>query len=176
MLGKTPISFSSFLSFFFFIFSFPFHFSFISSMNSFLFFSFSHIFFFSLFSSHILFLFLFCFSCPLFGSSLTELVKEGNFLPLSSCHLSPPQIFFLISLFILFLYCIIHHVANYEPHIQVDYMALAMCHSLWVPSGIPLTMPCVIRHATPRKICNSDYLGIRQNSTWWLDFVRRIQW
>ena len=73
-------------------------------------------------------------------------------------------IIIIIILFFLFLnsfisfYCIINHVTNYEPHIQVHHIALAMCHSLEVPCGI--------RHPTPRKMCNFDCLGIRRNSTW----------
>ena len=73
-------------------------------------------------------------------------------------------IIIIIILFFLFLnsfisfYCIINHVTNYEPHIQVHHIALAMCHSLEVPCGI--------RHPTPRKMCNFDCLGIQRNSTW----------
>ena len=53
-------------------------------------------------------------------------------------------------------------MANCEPHIQVHHMALAMFHSLGVPGGIPLTMPCVIRHPMPRKMCNSDCLEFHE--------------
>ena len=82
----------------------------------------------------------------LFGSILTELVKGGSFLPLSSCQLCGPCFSSIFPYFFIFIYCIIFHVANCEPH-----MALSMCHSLGVPCGIPLTTPCVIRHPTPRK-------------------------
>ena len=55
-------------------------------------------------------------------------------------------------------------MANCEPHIQVHHMAPAMCYSLGIPCGIPLAMPCVIGHPTPRKTCNSSCLKIRRGN------------
>ena len=74
-------------------------------------------------------------------------------------------LFLFLNSFIAF-YCIINHMDYCEPHIQVHHMALAMCHSLWVPCGIPLVMSCVIRHSTPQKTCNSYCLRIRRNLMW----------
>ena len=164
-------SFSSFFSFsfFFFVSSSTNSFSFLSFLLFFI--PFSHFifssflllislpfsllllsfpFFFFPFFLYKFFLFLLAFSPP-FWIIIDRMVKGGSFLPLSSCHMCGPCFSFLISLFLNSLYSIIHHVANCEPHIQVHHMALAMCHSLRVPCGIPLTMSCVIRHPTPRK-------------------------
>ena len=157
---RTPFSFlyeffSFFASFFlffpFFIFSFFFS-SFILLIFSFSFISSQFLFSFGIFSS--------------FFFIIDRLVKGGSFLPFSSCHLCGPQFSFLFLNSIISFCCTINHVANCEPHIQVHHMVLAMCHSLGVPCGIPITMPCVIRHHTPRKTCNSDCLGIRRNLTW----------
>ena len=136
-LSYEPFSFCFFLSFLsFFCFS-PFLF-----FSLYEFFSFC----FSIFSSHFLFSFgIFSY----FQSIIDRLVKGGSFLPLSSCHLCGPQFSFIFFNSFIFFYCIINHVANCEPHIQVHHMALAMCHSLGVPWGIPLAMPYVIRHPTP---------------------------
>ena len=93
-----------------------------------------------------------------FGAYLTEWSREeaSSPFPHAICvTLNFPSFFFY------FFHCIIPHVANCEPHLQVHHMALAMCHSLWVPCGIPLTMSCVIRHPTPQKMCNFDCLIIQ---------------
>ena len=139
--GNPPFSFSPFLpiSFFFspFLSFFPFF-----LYEIFLFLSFFFLLFF--FSSFLLIFSSFWHFLLPFGSSLTEWSREeaSSPFPHATCVVLNFPSFFLNS-FISF-YCIINHVANYEPHIQVHHMALSMCHSLRVPCGIPLTMPCVI--------------------------------
>ena len=147
---RTPFYFFVFFVFFpFLLFFIPFSHFIFSFLLLILFFSFSLLFW------HFL--------LP-FGAYLTEWSREETSSPFphATCAVHDFRPYFLISLFPF--YCIILHVANYEPHIQVHHMPLAMCHSLGVPCVIPLTMPwapCVIRHPIPRKMCNSDCLGIR---------------
>ena len=137
--------------------------SFFSFIFCFSLFFFSHYFFSSFSLSHLfilIFFFLLAFS-PLFIFFIIDrLLKEGSFLPLSSCHLSGPQFSFLFLNSFISFYCIINHVVNCKPHIEVHHIALAMCHSL------PITMPCVIRHPTLQKTYNSVCLRIQQNFTW----------
>ena len=99
----------------------------------------------------------------LFGSSLTKWSREEASFPFPHAICVALN---LLSFFFYFFYCIIQHVANCVPHIQVHHMALSMCHSLGVSCGILLTMSCVIRHPTPRKTCNSNTLEIQRNLTW----------
>ena len=119
-----PFSFSLSFPFFFFSFLLSFLFFLSSYTNSFLFaflFSLSHFF---------LLIFSFSFLFFSFWSILDRLVKGGSFLPLSSCHLCGSHFSFLfLNSFIPF-YCIILHMANCEPHLQVHHMALAMWHPL----------------------------------------------
>ena len=141
----------SFLFFFFFCFSFSHHF--FSFHFLLIYFSPSFLLIFSSFWHFLL---------P-FEAYLTKWSREEASFPFphATCvvHVFPPYFFISFS-------CIIHHVANCESHIQVHHMALSICHPLGVPCGIPLTMPCVIQHPTPRKTCNSDCLEVQRNSMW----------
>ena len=92
-------------------------------------------------SFHFLYLFLLIFSFAFlflshFGAYLTIWSKEEISSPFPSSHFVWSSIFLFLNSFISF-YCIINHVATCEPHIQMHHMALAMCHSLRLPCGIP---------------------------------------
>ena len=100
------------------------------------FFFFSHKFF-SLFVFFPFSFFSFSFLFLSFGLPLTELSKEETSSPFPSCHLSPPCFSAFFFYFFTLFYYLIPHVANCEPSIQVNHMALAMCHSPRVPCGIP---------------------------------------
>ena len=183
-----PFLFSIF--FFRFLLSFPTN-SFISLFFSFFFFLFcfsfllpNEFFFFVPLSFHFLILF---FSFSLFSwkflvsfwSILDHSVKGGNFLPFSFnplvwCLIFSLFLLFLISFFIAPSHTWLNVSHGIMPHMWlnvshsflVDHMDLAKCHSLRVPCGVPLIiLPCVIRHHTPRKMCNFDCLEIQKNST-----------
>ena len=124
-----PLSTCLFLSHFSISFSFP------------LFFSFSLFFFF-------LFFFSFLFSFYLILIHPPNLSKSGETSsPLSSMPHVITMFFFLI-FFILFFPFIIscNTWLNVSHLFQVYHMALAMRHSLEVPYGIHMIMPCVTRH------------------------------
>ena len=136
MNSFSSLPFSSLLLYFFAFFSFPCYFSFIFLLPNELFSFLIFYFIFLIFSFAFLFLFLiyFCsFSLLLFfflsfWSILDRLVEGGSFLPLSSCYLCAFHFSFLfLNSFIPF-YCSILHVANSEPHLQVNHILLAMCH------------------------------------------------
>ena len=81
----------------------------------------------------------------LFLSLLSVLMPKMAFPPFYLTYYYYYYYYYYFLFLIISFYCIINHVANCEPHIQVHHMALSMCHSLRVPCGIPLAMPCVIR-------------------------------
>ena len=122
------------------------HFSFDFPFSFFL--SFSHLFFF-LFSPPS------SFSYP-YGSS------GGNFPHFPPWPLVITMFFFFIFFFPFITSC--NTWLNVSHLFQVYHMALSMCHSLGMPYGIHVIMPCVTRPSVPRKMKNSDCLGIRRNS------------
>ena len=128
-----PLSSCLFLSYFFISFSFP------------LFFSFSLLFLFLFFFSFLLSFYLILIHPPNLSKS------KGNFSPLSSMPHVISMFFFLIFIFIFPFITSCNTWLNVSHLFQVHHMDLAMCHSLGVPYGIHMIMPCVTQHPLSRK-------------------------
>ena len=141
------------------IFLFPSFFPFISLSNVFLFycllsshhsislslyfyFAFLLFSFFSSLSAHFLFLII-----------LNRNVKKWGKLPPTFLyyHMSSPCISYFLLYFTFPFITSFNTWLNVIYLFQVHHMSHAMCHSLRVPSGIHMIMPCVTRHMMPRK-------------------------
>ena len=149
-------SFSFSFSFLFFSFSFLIHPQFLILFvpSSSLFISFHFLFFsFSSFSHSSFSLFSIFFLHFLFWISITRMDQVGEAYPhFPSWPLVITIFFFLIFFIFFFLFITSCNTWLNVSHLfQVHHMALAMCHSLGVPYGIHLIMPCVTRPSVSQK-------------------------